>query len=432
MGWRERQGFFPPNEQDRLTLLQGGYQHARFKDAPFWVRRSSLDGGRRQSIQRFPGQVYTNVQDLGRDSSQLTIEAFLVGEDYDRQREHLESRLLEGGAGVLVLPWRAPFEVTVVDRIRVNESKERRGYATIEFTVVETAPPPKRTNRDSVGRVAEAGDAARDVTAERFGRRFSIEEQPETFRTRVRSAIDEGADRIVAVQRKVDAFIAEAPTTLNQIVRLSGLANDLINTPLDLHQEIVNGVVSAYSALRSPLETAQQVIETWGRGGPVRVLADTVFGTNQTLVPVTVDTTNELGRQEQQNLNELNRAFRLNFFYEMARVLPDLPFESRRQAIALRADWVREIDPLFEEATAAEAEAMLRLNEAVGAFLEVAANEAPELSTYTPNAVLPALVIAQEIYGDATLEADIVIRNNIVHPGFVPDGEPLEVLNAGQ
>ena len=55
---------------------------------------------------------------------------------------------------------------------------------------------------------------------------------------------------------------------------------------------------------------------------------------------------------------------------------------------------------------------------------------------YTPGATLPAIVIAQIVYGDAIGEVaaraeQIVARNRIAHPAFVPGGEPLELLSVG-
>jgi prophage DNA circulation protein len=46
----------------------------------------------------------------------------------------------------------------------------------------------------------------------------------------------------------------------------------------------------------------------------------------------------------------------------------------------------------------------------------------------------PALVLAQRLYGDpASVEAraaEIVARNKVRHPGFVPGGVALQVLSA--
>ena len=50
--------------------------------------------------------------------------------------------------------------------------------------------------------------------------------------------------------------------------------------------------------------------------------------------------------------------------------------------------------------------------------------------SFTPKATLPALVIAHQLYGDATMEDTIIDRNPIRHPGFIQGGEALEVLTS--
>lgn len=52
---------------------------------------------------------------------------------------------------------------------------------------------------------------------------------------------------------------------------------------------------------------------------------------------------------------------------------------------------------------------------------------APEVVTITPACVLPSLALCYRQSGGVDLEADLVARNRLIHPGFVPV-EPLEVL----
>jgi prophage DNA circulation protein len=49
------------------------------------------------------------------------------------------------------------------------------------------------------------------------------------------------------------------------------------------------------------------------------------------------------------------------------------------------------------------------------------------LGTYTPLTVLPALVLAHRIYQDATRADELVARNGISHPAFMP-AVALEIL----
>jgi len=44
---------------------------------------------------------------------------------------------------------------------------------------------------------------------------------------------------------------------------------------------------------------------------------------------------------------------------------------------------------------------------------------------------MPAIVLAYRLYGDAERADEIVARNRVRHPGFVPGGQPLEVLSNG-
>jgi hypothetical protein len=63
----------------------------------------------------------------------------------------------------------------------------------------------------------------------------------------------------------------------------------------------------------------------------------------------------------------------------------------------------------------------------VWADLTERSRDSARLQTITPHEVTPALVLSYDQYGDATRDAEIVARNGIRHPGFVPV-EPLLVL----
>jgi len=50
---------------------------------------------------------------------------------------------------------------------------------------------------------------------------------------------------------------------------------------------------------------------------------------------------------------------------------------------------------------------------------------------YSPPVTLPALVIAQTLYGDGSEADQIVTKNSVRHPGFVSGGQTLRVLSNG-
>lgn len=135
-------------------------------------------------------------------------------------------------------------------------------------------------------------------------------------------------------------------------------------------------------------------------------------------------------------------------------------FDSRDQAVAFRARLLEELDrqqlaaapeayrPLARLATELVAEMNGRIAApapplgVAGRSSQVAASAlvgqpagrvaslAP-LAHVTPTTTLPALLLAHQLYGNARLVDDIVARNAISHPGFVPGGVELEVLKNG-
>jgi prophage DNA circulation protein len=420
MTWRERQQW---GDRD--------YRRASFRGFEFWVEDYSYDGGRRLSVQRFPGDQYTNVQDLGRDSAAITVTAFLLGDDYDHQRAALEGALLEGGEGELYLPWRGPINVTIVGRVRVDETLGARGICRINFECLETSPAPRRFTRDTALRVQSLASTSRQKTKESFADRFKkVALFPTERKYTIRRGMADAANKIVKVQERISSFIAEIPKAANTVTRLTGAFNDLINTPLDLCDEVVNAVVTAYSGLRSIGATAQNVIDTWGQGGPIRILKDQTFSTVDSYDTPAVDTSTSYGQDEQTALDAWYRMVRLNLLYELADLVTRLAFESRDQAISLRSEYIEAADPVVAELEGLEYENVYSLNTAVCAYLEEASMNLPSSATFTPATSLPALVIAHLVYADATRSEEIVIRNSIIHPLFVPEGEPLEILRA--
>ncbi|MBM3114284.1 hypothetical protein [Jeongeupia naejangsanensis] len=60
------------------------------------------------------------------------------------------------------------------------------------------------------------------------------------------------------------------------------------------------------------------------------------------------------------------------------------------------------------------------------------AERLPRLVTVTPPTTLPALVLAYSYCGDPYQADDLVPRNGISRPGFVPGNEPLLIVTLQQ
>ena len=107
----------------------------------------------------------------------------------------------------------------------------------------------------------------------------------------------------------------------------------------------------------------------------------------------------------------------------------EIDYASLDDAIAMRDVLLNAIEIQLEQPMTSELyNSYTAMRAAVVADLRVRGMQLPKLMQYTPKTTLPALVVAHQIYGDATREAELVERNIILHPGFVPGGQSLEVL----
>ena len=95
--------------------------------------------------------------------------------------------------------------------------------------------------------------------------------------------------------------------------------------------------------------------------------------------------------------------------------------------IGLRNNLTAALDAESLTASDASYAALMDARNKVWRDLTDRSRDTARLATLTPNEVTPALVLAYDYYEDASRQSDIVVRNAIRHPGFVPT-EPLRVL----
>ena len=97
--------------------------------------------------------------------------------------------------------------------------------------------------------------------------------------------------------------------------------------------------------------------------------------------------------------------------------------------IAMRDTLLQTIDEeMFKTDSDEVYQALLDCRASVFKDLTTKAESQARLFEITPTGVFPALVIAYDIYEDAGRDLEIVGRNNIVRPGFVPVA-PLKLLS---
>jgi prophage DNA circulation protein len=376
--------------RDRFTAI------GSFRGAQFVVRSGDETFGRRVQIHEFPGRDDPQPEDLGLRKKEHSIEVFVSGDHYEDKRDALIEAINKPGPGTLLHPYMGSLNVTITDA-RKRESTREGGMAS--FTIGFVITPP--------------------VIA------------PESIDTQI------------AVELSVAESLTQSIDDFGNVFDMLGAANDLVQGAIDdvdsvmgAVENVVTGVTSNITQLiTAPFEMGVAVVGAFNNirtslGNPLHALNiyRRLFAAGNELA--TVPTTTPSRVQQSNSIAAVHRIVQQAAVSSACLMAAEIDYDSLDDAVSLRDELLDAIDaqinaPMSESLYAA----FVDMRVALVRDLRVRGMHLPKLRTHTPLATLPALVIAHQLYGDATREAEIVARNKISHPGFVPAGVPLEVLS---
>ncbi|MDH4229956.1 MAG: DNA circularization N-terminal domain-containing protein [Nitrospirota bacterium] len=390
-------------------------QPGSFRGVPFGVEGGAdTTIGRRTILHEFPGRDAPYTEDLGRKAREFTFDLLVIGADYMGARDALMGAIEAPGPGTLIHPWLGTLRVAVT-QARMSETTREGGMARFSVTFVLAGDLAMPTGVAFTPALVDAA-ASGALTAVRteFAAGFSTTGQPEFLRDAARTVITKALDRmeaLVGVLSKATDKDVFATTLADARTRMSDLLADAGGLA-----DLLLGVVSD-TAATAPAGSTDALTLT-------ESLAD--FGAG--LTPVSTPTAT---RQTQaDNQAALGALVSTAAAIHMASAAAATSFTSRGDAQAVRG---RLLDLLTARAETADDDTYATLADlrvAVARDLADRGALLPDVITHTPVVTLPALVIAHQLYGAATREAEVVARNHVRHPGFVPGGLPLEVLAA--
>lgn len=411
------------------------YQAASFRGVGFRVKRSDAEFGRRTVVHEYPQRDEPYPEDLGRKARKFGFEAFIIGVDYDKDRDALIEALEAQGPGLLVHPYYGRRTVVLASPARVSESPaDEGGIARFSLEFVEAGDNVEPSARpDTVSAVESAADAAQEANAEEFAETHSVDGLPEFAE---KSAIDVAKDAVAVLDEARAAIVPDLSFMTDYMAAAgklsSGLAN-LIRGPVDLANQVLGLVAGLRGLARGPLSALAALRKLFGYG--------TASSQRQAIRAILATTPVRLAQATNQAA--MTNLVRRGAVIEAARASSAVTFDSYDQAVALRDELVGLIDAEVEGVDAAGNgvseplyTALTALRVAVVKDITARGADLARVTYATLPATLPALVVAYRLYGDATRDAEVATRNRrlVRHPGFVPGGVPLEVLtgiNAG-
>lgn len=401
------------------------YKKGSFRDVPFLYVDSDGDLGRRKAVFEYPQGVKPYVEDMGRKARTFSMTLVVAGPDYMKKRDNLIEAFETKGSGILVHPTIGKMTVEVMAVRGPRESTQQGGTATFNVTFMESGEKDflkyKPNTAASVSDKAYKVDTAAAVQlkkklflSDQLYLLVAAGEQLKEFTEEIKQSVSKYTDmaRNNALTKSISDIHDAVQNITSSALDISNTAANLIRSPIDLYQSIQEIVSDIIKAATDPLSAFKALKDFWG-----------YTGTNDT-IPLT--TTNRI--IENENKTQLILAFNVAATSGAAQSASQADYASQQDADAIRHMIEDKIDDLCLLADVDLYNALMDLRAAVISDL-VSRPGLPGLITVTMPEDIPALVLAYRLYADAEQAGDIVARNHIVHPGFLPGGRDLEVLD---
>lgn len=393
-------------------------QPASFRGVAFKVNASEIGAGRRTQLNEYPQRDKPYVDDLGRATREIGVTAFVVGDDYVELAKAVLGALEEPGPGTLIHPWLGELTVSLKDLARVAFD-HALGQAVIQMSFIESgelAFPSSETSTQAASR--KAAEKLEKASVESFAEKFGVN----GFQDFVTAAATGNLGKMLGIVGLSD--VGKALGFASSLAKTVSTAIALISNPKTLGWKIMGAF--GLSGLATTVAAWSNVVRQLSRFGSSSSLSTPLSGSALTpsrrQANANATAVYGLGRQAM-----IAQAVGASSLVGSAIDSTARPVVSYQDMIAVRDELIAAIDQEALTADDGVYEALMDARSAVWRDLTDRARDNARLTTLQPMETAPALVLAYDYYEDATRDTEIVSRNAVRHPGFVPPA-PIRVL----
>lgn len=390
-------------------------QPASFRGAEFVMDVSEVGpAGRRYAEHEFFGTDDDFNEDLGQRSTRFAITAMVVGTEFMRDARVLESALRDPPqpGDTLVHPIYGPIPCICLEYTRRDE-RTVLGMAT--FRILFKRVPAS-------------------VTFPEEGVDFEsrVEDSQAELRTAGIAALTDAIEAAL-----VPEFVREATADAVKLVANTINALDVFNGPqakvVALTDSITNMLNNAASLAAAPATLA---ITVWDAvdliADAAGNVADSLFAYEALLEmdPVVTPGSTSLATTATENARLVVEGAQWAAIPEAILAAQDVTWGSLQEVTDRRGNLEDHVERLQEQAP----DDVFMVLEDLAADLRLSVpapgTTLPQVRSFRLLRSMPALVLAYRLYDDVTRETDLLERNTISHPAFLPAGSDLEVLSA--
>jgi prophage DNA circulation protein len=398
---------------------------ASFRGISFLIPRASVPVGQKGQLHEYPQRDDPYFEQLGKQAQVHTMTAWVIGDDCFERRDKLLEALQTPGPGELVHPWLGRMQVKVGD-CNLSHELTAGGVVSLDLTFYPDRPltfPAAKVN--SQQQVIKASDSLLDSALARYKAAMAKVDQARLGFLRLRNSL---SNVYAVIQQQFAPFVGV-------FTNLSGFVQSLMNAP-----DSLSSLFSSYFKDFSLQDSAFSDTSSSYRNA----VATT---TQQTEAVASINNVSQVGGVDavaasQATANMVQDAL----LVQIALIVSEMPIASQpvatgstpsveqqavlplvRPEVPVADDVIELRDGLNEaiyqaslKADSAHYVVLNTLRQALVKHLTAVAESGVRLVDITPPETMSALVLAYRRFGDATRSSEVVQRNRIRHPGFIP------------
>ncbi|QSL86779.1 hydroxyacid dehydrogenase [Pseudomonas fluorescens] len=397
---------------------------ASFRGVGFWIDQAKTPVGRKGQLHEYPQRDLPFFEDLGQQAKTHDLTAFIIGPDCLEQRDKL-LKALEQGRGELVHPWLGRLQVKVGE-CDMTHTRQDGGLVTFALKFYPDQPLPFPTATVSTQKVLLAkADGLLGSAVARFEQAMTLIKAARIGITNLRNSltgvydvIKEQLKPLIEQYRQITELVKAVKELPKEVAaEFKGLLGDIKELKA-FAKEGYRGVIADVSQQLEAIRKADAPKITTGKdtNAAAQAMADLVQDT--LIVKVA---------QWVASMPVATRAMQLPSTPTVAQqahqqvTRPEVPATDDLQA--LQKDLVEALQGAKNKADPEHYQAISDVQDALVAHLKAVASSGVRLVSKTFQESLPALVIAYKQFGDATRVTEVVQRNGVTNPLYLPQSD---------
>ena len=408
---------------------------ASFRGISFLIPQASVPVGMKGQLHEFPQRDTPFFEQMGKQSQVHKMTAWVIGDDCFERRDKLVEALETPGGGELVHPWLGRMQVKAGE---CEMSHDLMGGGMVSFDLTFYPDEPLKTPAAKVNTQAQVVKSSESLLTSSLNRYQSAMATVNKARLGLLQMRNSLSNVFSVIQQQFAPFVSV-------FTDLTGFAQSLINSPSSLSSLFASYFSSFPGFDFFSSSSGGRSRSSSGSGAGYRgALAE---ATQQTEAAGSINTVSSIGGTDAVAASQATaNLVQDSTLVQIGLIVSEMPVAIQPESIetapsveqqALQpivrpdvpvADDVIELrdnlnEMIHEVSLKADPEHYLVLNnfrQTVVKHLTAVAQSGVRLVDITPPETLSALVLAYRRFGDATRASEVVQRNRIHHPGFVP------------